>query len=224
MSTAIVREIFTSIQGEGTHIGEKQIFVRFCGCNLNCEYCDTDFNPNFSKEYSVDTLVNKIRSFQDTQTISLTGGEPLVSVNFLKDFLPEIKKYNHKIYLETNGTLPEQLQEIIEFVDIVAADIKIESATKQKPNIDSIEKFLKIASKKEVFAKIVFDENITDYEIEFTTDMCKKYNIEIILQPKMTENKPSVSSKVCEIILDKFYSKYKKVRLIPQMHKFLDIH
>ena len=38
-----IKEIFTSIQGEGLYIGQKQIFVRFSRCNLSCAYCDTDF-------------------------------------------------------------------------------------------------------------------------------------------------------------------------------------
>ena len=44
-----IREIFSSIQGEGTHIGEKHVFVRFCKCNLKCDFCDTDFEIKNSK-------------------------------------------------------------------------------------------------------------------------------------------------------------------------------
>jgi len=39
--TANLAEVFSSIQGEGVHIGRRQIFIRFVGCNLACEYCDT---------------------------------------------------------------------------------------------------------------------------------------------------------------------------------------
>ncbi|MCK5661099.1 MAG: 7-carboxy-7-deazaguanine synthase QueE, partial [Methanosarcinales archaeon] len=40
-STTHIYEIFNSIQGEGPYVGMRQVFVRFCGCNLACEYCDT---------------------------------------------------------------------------------------------------------------------------------------------------------------------------------------
>ena len=40
---AKINEIFSSIQGEGPVVGYKQLFIRFCGCNLNCDYCDTEF-------------------------------------------------------------------------------------------------------------------------------------------------------------------------------------
>ena len=73
-----IRESFTSIQGEGPYVGQKQLFVRFCGCNLKCKYCDTDFVPEKSRDYSVDELVKEINSSGEVFTISLTGGEPLV--------------------------------------------------------------------------------------------------------------------------------------------------
>ena len=49
-----IKEIFTSIQGEGLFIGYKQLFIRFCGCNLSCNYCDTDYRTVNSSEYTVD--------------------------------------------------------------------------------------------------------------------------------------------------------------------------
>ena len=48
-----VKELFTSIQGEGPFIGYKQLFIRFCGCNLTCSYCDTDYRTVDSVEYNL---------------------------------------------------------------------------------------------------------------------------------------------------------------------------
>ncbi|PLX95348.1 MAG: 7-carboxy-7-deazaguanine synthase QueE, partial [Desulfuromonas sp.] len=38
-------ELFSSIQGEGVFLGERQAFLRLAGCNLDCAYCDTPFVP-----------------------------------------------------------------------------------------------------------------------------------------------------------------------------------
>lgn len=212
-----IREIFTSLQGEGPYVGEKQIFVRFCHCNLKCQYCDTDFNKKNAVEYSTKELFEYLNKI-DTKTISLTGGEPLIEVEFLKEFFKSYK-LNKKIYLETNGTLYNELNSIIDFVDVVSMDIKLNSATKQKNNFLENEKFLDIANKKEVFIKVVFDKNINNDEINNVVELAKKHNNLIVLQPKM----PMDKELAFEEIFDKFYSKYKNTRLIPQVHKFLNI-
>ncbi len=223
MSKVNIREIFLSVQGEGPYVGERQLFIRFCSCNLNCRYCDTDFELSKSTEYSPQELITEINKYGENLVLSLTGGEPLVSVEFLSDFLPLAKANRHKIYLETNATLPENLEQIIKYTDVISADIKLESATGQKQNKENIEKFFKIASSKDTFAKIVFDNHITEEEILFAIKTAQTNNILIILQPKMEGNKFSVSTNFCEEIFDKFYTKYNRVRIIPQMHKFLNV-
>ena len=223
MKKAYIREIFLSIQGEGPYVGEQQLFIRFCGCNLNCAYCDTDFDISKSKEYSADVLRNVVNTYGKNLTLSLTGGEPLVNADFLLEFLPLIKKDGHKIYLETNGTLPEALQKVINYIDIVSADIKLESSTNQSLSYDKFDKFFKIASKKEVFGKVVFDKEITESEIDNAVNLAKKYGFTIILQPKMIGDKLSDCPSDCESVLKKFVSKYKNVRLIPQIHKFINV-
>lgn len=213
-----IKEIFTSIQGEGPYIGQKHIFVRFCRCNLNCKYCDTDFDIKNSKKYSPFALFDLLKNI-DADTISFTGGEPLIEVEFLEEFLKEYKnKLNKKIYLETNGVLYKNLEKIIDFIDIISMDIKLKSASGME-NFEENEKFLDIASKKEVFIKIVFDKNVKDEEIIKTTSIIKKYNSLIILQPKMPMDKDIDIEK----IFNKFYKHYKTIRLIPQVHKFLNL-
>jgi organic radical activating enzyme len=223
MSKVYIREIFLSLQGEGPYVGEQQLFIRFCGCNLNCDYCDTDFEVSKSIVYTAKELIDKINSFGKNLTLSLTGGEPLVSIEFLKEFLPLAKNNGNKIYLETNGTLPDELGEIIDFVDIISADIKLFSATKQRHDICIFEKFFDVATKKEVFAKIVFDENITQDEVIKTSQLAQKYNILIILQPKMKGNDFGCSTEFMEKIFLEYKKLYCNVRLIPQMHKFLNV-
>ncbi len=217
-----IKEIFASIQGEGPYIGYKQVFIRFCNCNLKCNYCDTEFSPDeHFEEFSPLELANYIKQFKNFHSISLTGGEPLLSVDFLKEFLPLVS--SSKIYLETNATLSEKLKEIINFVDIIAADIKLESATGIKDTYEFHDKFFEVATQKECFAKIVFNDKITEDEIKKSCELANKYNLLVVLQPAMVGDKMSVSSESCEKVLDKFLNFHSNTCLIPQVHKFLNV-
>lgn len=219
-NTAIIKEVFTSIQGEGPYIGHKQLFVRFCGCNLDCNYCDTDFRKQGSKEYTVEELEEIAKSNSDCHSISLTGGEPLLNTGFLKEFLPQCPL---PVYLETNATLTGELKEIVDYIDYVAADIKLPSCAGINPKWDEHDSFFETAKQKKLFAKVVFDENITQEEITKACKLGAKYGIEIILQPKMIGDEFAVSNDFLDRILKKFLQHYKKVRLIPQVHKFLNV-
>lgn len=220
---ARIKEIFESIQGEGPVVGYKQLFIRFCGCNLDCDYCDTDFDVSGAELYHPKDLAEKIISDFDLNkihSISLTGGEPLLNADFINEFtnlLPKIK-----IYLETNATLSEQLIKIKDKIDIISADIKLPSAT-GKDTFELHDSFLQSCAGVYTFAKIVFDNNITESEIKRCCQLGQKCGIELILQPKMDENNLSVDNVFCEKILDKFLNLYPNVRLIPQVHKFLNV-
>ena len=213
-----IKEIFESIQGEGPYMGENQLFIRFSNCNLNCKYCDTDFKSDL-KEYTKDDLIKEINKYKHIHSISLTGGEPLINANFLKQVLPDIKQ---KIYLETNGTLSNELKKIIDYIDIIAMDIKIPSATGNTDLFDEHEEFIKTAIKKELFIKVVFNEKITDEETDKILKLASKYNLPIILQPESNGNKIKNDIKTINKVFYKFRNQYKNVRLIPQVHKFLD--
>ena len=218
---AKIKEIFASIQGEGLYIGYKQLFIRFCGCNLNCNYCDTDYSAisNY-KEYDPTELANEVIKHKDIHSVSLTGGEPLLSVEFLKEFLP---KLNNKIYLETNATLPEKLLEVKPYIDIISADIKLESATGIKDSSILHDKFFEACKGVETFAKVVFNDKITQEEIDICSKLAIKHNIPLILQPEMKGNNFTSNPAKYQEIFDKFLSNYANVRLIPQVHKFLNV-
>ena len=79
-ATLAVAERFVSINGEGLQAGRLATFVRFCGCNLVCSYCDTRWacEPGFEGEQaSVDELVAYAEDAGCT-CVTLTGGEPLL--------------------------------------------------------------------------------------------------------------------------------------------------
>lgn len=220
MEICSVKEIFESIQGEGIYIGEKQIFVRFEGCNLSCRYCDTEhMGSPTDKKFIEDELYNEVKQYS-AETISFTGGEPLLHTKFLLPFLENYKNLlNKKIYLETNGTLFGEMEEIKNFVDVVAMDIKIKSATGEENRFDLNDEFLKAAIGCETFVKVVFDKNILDDEIIAISKLASKYQVKVVLQPKMPlDNCPNLMD-----VFNRFFENYKNIRLIPQTHKFLDI-
>ena len=225
IKVAKIAEIFDSVQGEGPYIGYRQLFIRFCGCNLLCSYCDTEFDKG--DEYTVSELIEKVRKFNlhTFHSVSLTGGEPLLHYEFLRQFLPEIKKLNLKVYLETNGTMPKALESIIDCVDIISMDFKVDSSAKIGDLFRKHDKFLETAKScnKEIFAKIVFDDNLHDFEINESINLAQKYNIQLILQPEMQGNKIKVSHEKIVETFNKFSEKYPDTRLIGQVHKFFDI-
>lgn len=220
-----IREIFTSIQGEGPYIGYKQLFIRFCGCNIKCNFCDTNaFENEEYTEFTPEELLKNIEEFnlKSIHSISLTGGEPLIWSDFLLEFLPLI---SNKIYLETNATLKDNLEKIINYVHIISADIKLPSSSGIENSFAVHDEFFKVAKKynKEFFAKIVFDENILDDEISHCLKLADKYNIPLILQPKTTEDKILFDGEKIQDIFDKFLKIRPDVRVIPQVQKFLQI-
>lgn len=217
----LIKEIFKSVQGEGPYIGVNQLFIRFSVCNLDCKYCDTDFKTDLT-EYDSESLAKIINETKGIHSVSLTGGEPLMEKDFLMDLLPKINK---KVYLETNGTLFKNLEKIIGYTDIISMDFKLNSASFSGDLFDKHEKFLEIAKKynKEIFAKVVFDNNISNSEVEKCTNLAKKFAIELILQPKMIKGEMTLNSAQMLAVYDKFIKKYENVRLIGQMHKFINV-
>lgn len=102
-----VVEQFVSINGEGRRTGQLALFIRFAGCNLNCEYCDTkwanDKDAAF-EEYDENEIYQLIKE-KGVKNITLTGGEPLLQKN-IKDLLDLLQKDdNLRIEIETNGSV-----------------------------------------------------------------------------------------------------------------------
>jgi organic radical activating enzyme len=223
MTNAKINEIFDSIQGEGLYIGCRQLFIRFCGCNLLCDYCDTEFDKGDT--YTVENLLEKIKAYDldSMHSISLTGGEPLLHYEFLAEFL--LRKPDILIYLETNGTMHKAFEHIVHYTDIISADIKIDSSAKIGDVFSEHYKFFNIAKKhdNEFFAKLVFDENLEDFEIHETVKLVSEFGIPLVLQPKMNENESDVPSEKIFEIFNEFTRRYHNTRLIGQTHKFFGI-
>lgn len=101
-----INEIFYSLQGEGFHAGIPAVFVRFSGCNLKCDFCDTRHEEG--KSMTDEEIVEEVLRYPSRMVI-LTGGEPGLWVDdALIEALHKADKY---VCIETNGTcvLPERI-------------------------------------------------------------------------------------------------------------------
>lgn len=221
---AKIAEIFKSIQGEGIYLGKKQIFVRFFGCNLNCQFCDTKLDS--FKEYQLEDLLQELRLFNEEEihSVSLTGGEPLLQKDFLKELLKTIRKQGFKNYLETNGTLPEELTQVIDYIDIIAMDIKLPSSTGLKDLWSLHKEFLKIALKKEVFIKTVICKSTTQEDLLKAVGLLESMSkdISFVLQPNFFEMDEELMHKLT-YFKQLCLKRLKNVMIIPQMHKLAGI-
>ena len=189
-------------------MGVRQVFVRFAGCNLSCWYCDTPASrvdrpetcaiqtppegsvcrnvPNPLEVGAVKSFVVDLESSaRGHHSVSLTGGEPLEQVDFLKELCPELRKAGLRIYLETNGTLPAALKFVLPDVDIVAMDCKLQSATGAKPDLEIHRAFLEVAAGAEVFVKAVVARSTNEREIEDCASVIATVGkaIPLVIQP-----------------------------------------
>ena len=118
-------EIFSSLQGEGYWSGWPAIFVRFAGCNLDCEFCDTDFSGGVDMTAEqIRDQIKTVRTNPRTPVI-FTGGEPLLQLDreLLITIFPNLEKSSAAKYLvriETNGTLPiaDDIRQLIGWVSV----------------------------------------------------------------------------------------------------------
>ena len=171
---APIDEVFFSYQGEGIYAGIPQIFVRFSGCNLRCNYCDTPksltinskskyFTTQALYEYIKDIVEKSKNKFYGQKlSISFTGGEPLIYADFILNLIKKYLKNKFLIYIETNGTLPQQIKKIYKYCDVVSMDIKFQTACK-KDLFKEHKKFLEICKTK-VFIKTVITKDTQEKE------------------------------------------------------------
>jgi 7-carboxy-7-deazaguanine synthase len=214
-----ITEVFDSVQGEGIYLGEKQLFVRFFGCNLNCKYCDT--KTGCFTEYKPEELLEEVMLYQDKyHSISFTGGEPLLQIDFLKEVLKLSRRENFKHYLETNGTLPDVLGQVIEDIDIVAMDIKLPTSTGLDNFWHKHRKFLEIASAKEVFLKSVVCNSTQEEDLLTALELIREVNksVVLVLQPNSHEDSQQLRNKI-ESFRDICIQHHITSCIIPQIHR-----
>ena len=98
-----VTEIFHSIQGESTFVGQPCVFIRLTGCPLRCAWCDTEYAFYGGNEQSMEDILGKVESY-GCRLVEITGGEPLAQ----SDAVPLITKLceqGYDVLIETSGAI-----------------------------------------------------------------------------------------------------------------------
>jgi organic radical activating enzyme len=242
---APIKEVFCSVQGEGPYVGIRQAFVRFSGCNLSCEYCDTDFanldTCNYEKiegssvfekipnPVSIEKLEDMLEPFKKLHSISLTGGEPLLHADF-------IEKLNLAVplYLESNMTLPKQAEKLSEKITFVAGDFKLPEAIRNfcpetmeihMENTIECFKLLRKSSSRDCFCKIIVGNNTEFENVMLAAEAVATYVSCIILQPETQIGSLARTQQSSQAYIQKMLKLQESLleltdtRIIPQTHR-----
>ncbi len=246
MSSLNVFEVFASFQGEGIHLGKAQIFLRTAGCNLDCRYCDTrlaraavpaarvEVEP-FTRKFEevtnpipVDRLHRLLHGLwrPGFHSLSLTGGEPLLQAQELQGLLDALGTECPPVYLETNGTLPQAMEILVDRVGIVSMDVKLESVTGEASRLPEHCAFLAVTRPGQTFLKVVVCEGLDLDEMEEAVIELGSLgrSRRLVLQP-VTEGggaePPSLETlREAFAVASRFFE---DVRVIPQAHRLAGI-
>jgi len=200
-----VVEIFKSLQGEGLHIGAPTVFVRFAGCNLRCEWCDTKYAWEGGEEKSSNEIFAEVLA-HNTRHVCITGGEPLAQkgpVSLINRFLAN----KNQVTIETNGTF--SLEELpCDPRLTVSMDVKCPSSKMDgKTKVENIE----ILGPTDQLKFIIADQMDYNYAKNILRE--NKVSCEIIMTPVGGTDLKWLAEAVIRDNLD--------ARVMPQLHKLI---
>ena len=243
---APVFEIFSGIQGEGVLVGIRQIFVRLCGCNRHCRFCDTREACEATATCDVEeaTGTRHFVRWQNPLTtghvleaidaldaprslhhsVSLTGGEPLLHPDFIAALTPALDERGLAVYLETNGTLPDALERVVEGIEHVAMDVKLASATGEPTPWAAHRRFLGAAAARHTQVKVVVVAETTDEELDRLAALVAAVEpaTPVVLQPVTALPGVLPPSPMQVLSMQaRLRDKLPDVRVIPQVHKLM---
>jgi 7-carboxy-7-deazaguanine synthase len=244
MTNGYVSEIFASFQGEGLYAGRRHLFLRMAGCNLRCRYCDTPESlertasctihgvdggervvPNPLNVQLLSSLLDPFFASPGLHALAITGGEPLVQSSFLAELLRTARP-PLPILLETNGTYPDRVEEILPYVDIVSMDLKLASNSGEPPQWAAHGRFLESSLGKTVYVKVPVDETTRDEEVREAAGLVAAADPRVVffLQPIFS---PRSVMRISPARLGRFYdiasAELADVRVLPQTHRVLGV-
>ncbi len=129
-SNLLIHEIYSSIQGESSHMGKPCVFVRTTGCHLRCSYCDTEQAFFKGNEMSVLEAVQTVSSF-NIGLVEVTGGEPLLQSATFR-LLDTLVGLHFSVLLETSGAV--SISKVNRKVNVIL-DVKTPSSLEAQKNV-----------------------------------------------------------------------------------------
>ena len=238
-------EVFSSLQGEGVLIGCRQIFIRFAECNWTCDYCDTPVRAGqhwrleeqpgcgrFKSRLNPAPLTELTEVVKDWHgrhpglhhSLVLTGGEPLVHAAVLQNWLLQLRP-RLPVFLETNGTLVDELVHLLPEIDLVSMDFKLAGSTGRATPWASHADFLRTAERKLAQVKVVLDRQTSRAELQQAAELMQRLapTVPLVLQPR-TENAVPVLGGADLLALQAVAAAvHPASRVIPQVHPWLGI-
>jgi len=218
-----VTEIYSGIQGEGLTVGMPSTFVRFAGCNLACEYCDTKFARGPGTRMTPQEIAEQI----DQPAVVFTGGEPLLQtellylVRLIRDFL----SWKH-ITIETNCTIwwPKLITE----VNLWSLSPKLRSSLNPVYTVDDpdvrrtmLNYFTQLSSSKQQWKFVISGaQDLLQLRALLETHEFQLLG-PIILQPEGSNQKALTEYLIEQVIHKKMLPRVHDIRIIPQVHVLL---
>ncbi len=225
----LVSEIFSSLQGEGPKLGERHLFIRFDGCHMKCRYCDESSKKGtLMSDREIMAEAGLLERLQGPHSyVSLTGGEPLLFVSFLKELLPALKAEGFRVLLETSGVLGEALAQVIGWCDLISMDFKLPSVTGERNFEAEHRQFLACAIAKEVYVKMVVSNQISFVEFDRHINMLHEMapEVPLILQP-LTDSEGRMENGLLELMMrlqQRAFGRLKNVQVLPRLHSMFHL-
>jgi 7-carboxy-7-deazaguanine synthase len=116
-----ITEIFKSIQGESSYAGLPCVFVRLTGCNLRCDWCDSEYTFTGGSKMSLEEVQSEVeRLSPNGGLVEVTGGEPMLQEREVIPLMERLLNSGFNVLLETSGERPlaNVPKEIIKIVDV----------------------------------------------------------------------------------------------------------
>lgn len=206
MSLLKINEIFFSIQGESTYVGCPTVFVRTTGCNLRCEYCDTQYSYYEGIWHSVDEVYDKVMSYQ-AKYVCITGGEPLLQSN-IYNLMKRLCDAGLIVSLETSGS--KSCLQVDPRVKIIL-DVKTPNSGEKGT---FFEENIEIVSPNTEFKFVICSEE----DFEWSEKFCSHNKI---FEKFVVLYSPSFGKIDAKWLADKILQKKSSARLQLQQHKYI---